>query len=201
MALHIVPDWDDLDDFLAEALPEDLELVPDPETIDEELAGRMLRRAALIKAEGQRIVARAEAESARIKEWHDERMAVLENQLAWVDRSLEGFMRRVNVEDPKVKTVNLPNGKLSLRSARTRVEVNAEIFVPWAQEKAPELLRIKYEADKTALGKLQAVATEIEGVDQVLCEVLDHPVDVPVPGVAKVTPTESTFGYETTVKA
>lgn len=116
-------DWDDLDQFLGDVPEEDYETPP--AQLDADRANRMLRKLRRLLQWKEGTAATANAEIARIAEWRDGRVKMIEGEIGRLEAALEGYTRAANRVNPKVKTQNLPNGALRLRSPRTRVVVDA----------------------------------------------------------------------------
>lgn len=115
-------DWDDLDQFLGDVPDEDFER---PDALDADRANRMLRKVRRLERWKQNTEATAAAEIRRIEQWREGRARMIGGEIRRLEDALEGYMRALNRVDPKVKTQNLPNGALRLRSPRTRVVIDA----------------------------------------------------------------------------
>ena len=151
-----VEDYRDLVEYLADDLPAAVETggTPGGTPLDSSLANRYLRRLALLseaEEEDRRI---AEREIERIREWVTLRKERIDRQRRFYETSLEAFARN-SFELTGVRTLDLPSGTLRLRASRSNVVVaSEEKFIEWATDNAPDLLRVKTEVDKTAVGKL-----------------------------------------------
>lgn len=113
---------DDLDAFVGDDdYPPD-EPPPVPEDVDG--VSRLLRRVRGFERSAEEIRALAQAEIDRITAWREDRVAGLDRQISFFGRSLETYMRgHHEATGRKVKTLNLPNGVLKVREARTTLDV------------------------------------------------------------------------------
>jgi hypothetical protein len=152
-----------LDDYLASTY--DDEFTYDPEQPLAEQAGRFtlttsdqaawamrkLRRARQNIAERQ---AEAQEQQDRIAQWLMDATASPRHDVEFFEALLVEWMARRFEQDPKAKTVTLPDGKASVRKVPARVEVDDEvIFAQWAWEaNAAELVKVT--ANKDAIKKL-----------------------------------------------
>jgi len=186
---------DDLDSFLAEPISEE-QLAEVPPPVDDPVrANRYLRRIRRLEENAAQVDSLASDEIARIREWADQRKASIEREQNWLARSLEAFARN-NATATGSKTVKLPNGDLSLRAPRVRVEIDDEDALLGSVDES--LYRVTYKADRTALAKLDP-GTWSPTEDEV--DVEEAPVVSPVgeilPGVRFVRSTTDTFTWRT----
>jgi len=121
----------DLDEYAGSDPEIDIDEEPKP-PLDADTANRMLRRLRRLNEDQRQIDEIAESEIARIRQWQQDRSSGVENARQWLLRSLEGFARASFARNG-VRTLNLPNGKLSLRKASKRtIVVDPEAFLTWA---------------------------------------------------------------------
>ena len=150
---------------------------------DIEGANRGLRRLARHLRERDAVVSVHQAEIDRIQKRLDDRLEIVEKAITWETEGLELFHRGALAQDPTAKTLHLPYGTLKARAQQPAWDIDDTVFVPWAAEHAPDLLRIVApKPDRTAM-KTALKVTE------------DFPVTVEgevVPGVV-VTPRDPSF--------
>lgn len=123
---------DDLDAYLLgdDDLSGDVDEIEPPPDADR--ANALLRVLRGVEREARKIDMLATQEIERISSWRSDRLAGLERRRDAIAGALEGWMRAVNRDNPKRKTETLPNGKLTLRAARRRVEiVDRDAFLQW----------------------------------------------------------------------
>lgn len=131
----------DLDEFLAGPEP-DYDQAPEPPQ-DADDADRRLRRLAKARAEMAQIGEHAQAQIERINEWHARRVEVLAKRALWLEEGLEMWHRAVLADDPTRKSISLPCGTLKSRVQQPAWEFDDEVFLPWAEVHAPELVKVQ----------------------------------------------------------
>lgn len=125
---------DDLDQFAAR-VPLDVGAEEQP-VFDQTTANSLLRKLRSIERRRSEIVTVAQAERDRIDAWQTDRLDTLDAQQRHIERVLEGFMRAEHARS-KTKTLDLPNGLLTLRPHRPHVEITDELaLLDWARERA-----------------------------------------------------------------
>lgn len=157
----------DLNEFMMGDEP-DFDAPPEPPQ-DAERADMQLRRLAKVRAEMAQIGEHARAQIARIDEWHARRVEVLANRERWLVEGLEMWHRAVLADDPSRKSISLPCGTLKSRVQQPVWEFDDEVFIAWAVEHAPSLVRIpepKPQVDKAAAKK--ELIADAAGLDLVV---------------------------------
>lgn len=119
----------------------DLTAVPEPPQ-DAEDANRKLRRIAALRARLAEHDAFHQAETRRLDEWLDRVETPLRRQIRWLAEGLEMWHRAVLADDPTRKTISLPCGTLKARAQQPAWSFDDEVFIAWAVEHAPSLVRI-----------------------------------------------------------
>lgn len=144
----------DLTEYLAGPDP-DYDTEPEaPQDADE--ANTRLRRLARIQAQIQWVEDQAATQIAQINAWAERRYEVLHNRARWEREGLEMWHRAVLADDPARKTISLPCGTLKARAQQPVWEFDDEVFLAWAQEHAPDLVRVpepKPQVEKAAAKK------------------------------------------------
>ena len=104
--------------------------------------------------EASRIDALYAAEVARLDAWKDDRMHGIQYETG-AGAPIPGgvHVRAWHATNPRTKTANLPNGKLTLRDVKGHVEVtDREAFVAWAKvNRREDLIRYVPEPAKAVL--------------------------------------------------
>jgi len=161
----------DLDEFLAGPAP-DFDADPEPPQ-DADEADRRLRRLAKVRAEMAQIGEHARAQIARIDEWHARRVEVLAGRERWLVEGLEMWHRAVLADDPGRKSISLPCGTLKSRVRQPEWVFDDEVFIAWASEHAPSLVRVpepKPAVDRNAAKKALLTVEVGEGAHSILTE-------------------------------
>lgn len=110
--------------------------------------------------------------------WLDEEETKLNSEIGWLIRPLEDFMRAINASNPKIKSLNLPTGKLKLRKLPDKVIIMDGFKATKDDLGKPGIVeKISYDVNKTEIKK------HIEETG----EVLDY---------AHIEPGETKFEYE-----
>ena len=89
---------------------------------------------------------------AKIEDWLVHANRPSEDSIRYFEAILAHYAIRQRIETDR-KTIDLPEGKISTRSGSMRWSINGEVFLPWARENAPDLIRVKEEA---ALSEVKA---------------------------------------------
>lgn len=140
--------YDDLEHHMiyGAGQPPVLNVVADGAALDEERIGRILRAVAARRRRLEAVEAAARVELARVNEWLDGERRRLSTEL--LEQTLRQY-HEARLAEGGPTTIHLPAGELRSR-ASTKWEFDADLFVPWAIEHAPEAVRVKHEPDKAA---------------------------------------------------
>jgi len=103
-----------------------------------EQADWAVRKIARIEAEREDAKAAAQTMITKITSWLEEEEQKATKNREYFDSLLEDYHRRMLIEDPKKKTIKLPNGKLKLYKQRRRWSYNEEVLLAWLNEYRPE---------------------------------------------------------------
>lgn len=149
---------EDLEDFLAGpldigTLSEDPQ--PAPDAI---VASRLLRRRRRLNDNEAQVERQAAAELAGIAKWKAERLATIQRERAWVDRSLEGFMVH-HYHETHEPTVSTPNGTLKYTKKSSTVEVVDEAAaIDWALKAGvDDAVKVEMTFLKSKVGKTSII--------------------------------------------
>lgn len=132
----------DLDDLLNQVENDPDSVAPDAlQIVDLDRAARAVRR----RADADKALAEQEAvykaERERLDLWIEGERRRHGHRVRFIDACLEVFHRARLAEDPTgAKTIRLPHGELVARKAPDTVRVDDDVFVPWAEKNAPDLL-------------------------------------------------------------
>ena len=139
--------WQDLDEHLIG----DEDELHDDRPMDLERAERLLRARARRIREMEQWEMVAQAERDRLEAWLADHRKRLSTE--WIDQQLEAFHRARLADDPRAKSISLPSGTLVARQGQPAWDINPDVFLPWAQSHAPDLVRVKHEVDRAAVKK------------------------------------------------
>ena len=146
---------DALDEEVGWPLPDEDALADEtvPPAPGADQANRMLRSLAALEAADRMDLDIYNAEIERLKAWRDRRDAIRARQKVWFQHALEGFARAEH-RRTKAVTLDLPNGKLTLRKRRATIDDNGDADLGELAETAPEAVRTKREVAVTAALKI-----------------------------------------------
>jgi phage host-nuclease inhibitor protein Gam len=117
-----------------------------------------LRKLAQARKRAAEVDALAAEEVRRINEWNDEAIKPHNRDIEYFESLLRAWHDEQLAEDPKLKTVSLPGGKLQARQNPDHVEIeDAETFIQWALNNHSSWVRVKYEPEKGAIKKAGGV--------------------------------------------
>ena len=92
-------------------------------------------------------------EVLRVAEWLDKVNTDLERDAEWFESNLRPYALTERLKDRK--SIVLPHGTIKTVAGRVKFDIEDESkFIQWAEVNAPDLVRIKKEIDKKALGAL-----------------------------------------------
>jgi hypothetical protein len=196
----------DLDEFVeGDNWPEPMANGSPTPVADGQAVAAVVNRLKRLHAERREILDVAQAQIDRINEWCADRVAGIDRDIAWGERSIEHFMRGY-AETSHKKSLSLPAGTPRLTAAREKVEItDNEAFLSWALgvpgvtaarpadlvPAHPELLRARYEADKTALSNLKRGPKTVEDGTEYTPLLLDG--GELIPGVTVMRSATDTF--------
>ena len=137
---------------------DDFEIIEEParepfKVDDDSKADWAMRKLASIRrkqAENKDIFDR---EVKRVMEWLEKVNTALERDAEWFESNLRPYALQERSKDRK--SIVLPHGTIKTISGRVKFDIEDESkFLEWAETNAPELVRVKKEVDKKALGAL-----------------------------------------------
>lgn len=141
------------------AIPvDDFEIIEEPArepfTVDDDgKADWAMRKLASIRRKQLLNTAIHIRETQRVTEWLEKVNTDLEREAEWFESNLKPYalLERHNGR----KSILLPHGTIKTTAGRPKFEIaNESEFIGWAEINAPDLVRIKKEIDKKALGAL-----------------------------------------------
>ena len=146
-------------DNTAKALPvDDFEVIEEqarePFTVDDDSkADWAMRKLASVRRKQADNKAIYDRELQRVSEWLEKVNTDLERDAEWFESNLRPYALQERSKDRK--SIVLPHGTIKTVSGRIKFDIEDESkFIEWAETNAPELVRIKKEVDKKALGAL-----------------------------------------------
>jgi len=96
----------------------------------------------------------AEKEIQRISDWLESENGKLQKSIDFFKGLLEYYFRNVVLaEDPKLKTLSLPYGKLKIRDQTPEFKYDEDTLLKWVRQNSPEMLEFNPKVNKTALKK------------------------------------------------
>ena len=99
-------------------------------------------------------------EVQRVTEWLEKVNTALERDAEWFEANLKPYALLQRSEGRK--SVVLPHGTIKTTAGRVKFDIEDEAkFIAWAEANQPDLVRIKKEIDKKALGALTQDADKV----------------------------------------
>lgn len=171
---------------LDEALGEDIDYDTEPaEFLDDDRANRLLRVHMNLSRDLAGIEDVYNAERARLDDWRDERTAAVRARVEWVEQALELYHRAKLAQNPKLVTIDLPNGQHRARKQQPEWKVDPDVFLPWAEVNAPQCIRVPEPKPAPDMAAIKAALTTDEGAEGDTVRALALGGEV-VPGVSVV---------------
>lgn len=141
------------------ALPvDDFEVIEEParepfKVDDDSKADWAMRKLASIRRKQSDNKVIFDREVLRVAEWLDKVNTDLERDAEWFESNLRPYALTERFKDRK--SIVLPHGTIKTVAGRVKFDIEDESkFIQWAEVNAPDLVRIKKEIDKKALGAL-----------------------------------------------
>ena len=117
----------------------------------QEQAAWAIRKIKLIEKRRAEAIATAEAEANKIKSWAKAQEEKADRERSYFDHLLREYMDRLREEDPKLKTLSLPGGKLQVRKQQPEYTYNDETLLPWAKKNLPDAVVVREVTNKTVV--------------------------------------------------
>jgi len=147
-----------MDNALQVTPVDDFEIIEEParepfQVDDDSKADWAMRKLASIRRKQADNKAIYDRELQRVSEWLEKVNTDLERDAEWFESNLRPYALQERSKDRK--SIVLPHGTIKTVSGRIKFDIEDESkFIEWAETNAPELVRIKKEIDKKALGAL-----------------------------------------------
>ena len=147
-----------MDNALSVRPVDDFEIIEEPArepfvVDDDSKADWAMRKLASIRRKQSDNKAIFDREIKRVAEWLEKVNTDLERDAEWFEANLRPYALTERSKDRK--SIVLPHGTIKTISGRVKFDIEDETkFIEWAETNAPELVRIKKEIDKKALGAL-----------------------------------------------
>jgi len=125
------------DDFLAEILPVG-EVGAEIVLEEPAQADHQIQRIARLMQKGEDIKGFVAGEMKRLQEYLERKLQTLQGEIDWRSGPLEIYMRDANRRNPKIKSLDLPHGKLKLRAQQDKFEIDEEKVLGWAGDHLQE---------------------------------------------------------------
>ncbi len=139
-------------------------------------AGWHLRRIARLRNDLDTTDAVYRKELARIEDRLNERREIIGRQIAWHEQPLRQLHTRLLADDPKRKTIEMPNGTLRMRVSTTPKVVvdDPDGLAEWALTAAPDLRPPTPRVLVSALRKQVTVTDDGKVVHTATGEIVPH---------------------------
>lgn len=146
-------------DNTAKAVPvDDFEIIEEPArepfvVDDDSKADWAMRKLASIRRKQADNKAIFDRELQRVTDWLQKVNTDLERDAEWFEANLRPYALQERSKDRK--SIVLPHGTIKTVAGRVKFDIEDETkLIEWAEKNAPELVRVKKEVDKKALGAL-----------------------------------------------
>ena len=144
---------------------DDFEIIEEParepfKVDDDSKADWAMRKLASIRRKQSENKAIYDRELQRVAEWLEKVNTDLERDAEWFESNLRPYALQERYKDRK--SIVLPHGTIKTISGRVKFEIEDESkFLEWAEVNAPELVRVKKEIDKKALGAMNQAEDKV----------------------------------------
>jgi type IV secretory pathway VirB4 component len=118
------------DDFLAEVLPEG-EIGAEIVLEEPAQADHQIQRIARLMQKQKEIEAFVQEEMKRLQEYLERKLKTLQGEIDWRSGPLEIYMRDANRRNPKIKSLDLPHGKLKLHAKQDQLILEEDKVWGW----------------------------------------------------------------------
>lgn len=122
-------------------------------------------------------IAAAEAEVQRLKTAREDALKPWQRRESWYTFALEQFARAQLAADPKLKTIKLPAGELTMRAQQPEWNYGDDLVDRLKEAGIAGYIRVKEEVDKAALKKVAQVR---EGRAVVIIESTGEVIELPI---------------------
>jgi phage host-nuclease inhibitor protein Gam len=144
---------------------DDFEIIEEPArepfiVDDDSKADWAMRKLASIRRKQAANKAIFDKEVQRVSEWLEKVNTALERDAEWFEANLRPYALLQRSEGRK--SVVLPHGTIKTTAGRPKFEIQDEAkFLEWAEANEPDLVRVKKEIDKKALGALNQAEDKV----------------------------------------
>ena|GEM_PF-665919 len=139
-----------------------------------EQADWAVRKIARLEARRQECRDLVETESAKLAAWLKKQEEEADRERSFFDSLLRDYLEEQRQQDPRLKTIKLPHGKVGLRKQQPEYIRDNDQLLTWLRANRPELVKVKAEPDwagvkaaATVLGDIMAdpdTGEVIEGI-------------------------------------
>lgn len=121
---------------------------------DQSKADWALRKLRELKQEKERNEEFAKQEKERIDEWLERENGKIDQSIQYFEGQLAAYLDRLRQDNPKLKSVSLPNGRIGFRRRPAKWTYNDEVLLDGLKENGREdLIKRKETVDKQSLKK------------------------------------------------
>jgi phage host-nuclease inhibitor protein Gam len=158
-----------LNDFLEETI-----ICEEFTVDDQEKANWALRKLRSLQEKKLANEELANKEKAKIDAWLNEVNSQLDQDIEYFQGLLTAYAIRLRQEDPKFKSIKLPNGKFGFRKQQPKWQYDDRKLLEYLKlNNLNELIRTKEEVDKSKLKKLVQIVNG-QAIDPEAGEVIDR---------------------------
>lgn len=125
-----------------------------------EAANWAFRKLTAIERKKKEIQELANKEIERIKAWQEQEERGLDNSKEFFEGLLTEYFAREREKDPKFR-ISTPYGKVSSRKQQPKWHYDEDKLIKWLKENDMELVRVKYEPNKTEIKKRYKVVGNV----------------------------------------
>lgn len=126
---------------------------------DESQANWALRKIKQLQDEKEKNVSLANAEIEKIEEWLNATNDQVQQSIDYFQSLLAEYAMEQRKNDPKFKSLKLPNGRIGFRKQQPKWEYdNEKVIEALKASERDDLIRVKEEPDKSAIKKAFKVA-------------------------------------------
>lgn len=116
-----------------------------------EQANWALRKIARIESARKECRELVEGEMEKLSAWLKKEEEGFDQERNFFECLLRDYMEEQRQQDPKIKSIKLPSGKVGLRKQQPEFQRDNSRLLPWLKANHPELVRVKEEPDWSAV--------------------------------------------------
>lgn len=163
---------------------------------DDGAAEWAMRHVVALNVERSQLAAQADEWVRRIRLWFDQAARPIDAKIGFFTSHLERYALRRRAEDPKVKTIALPSGRVATRASSPTVAVyDEEQLLAWCKEnlEPDEAATVIRTTEKVLVAELRHHVVLVEVPTSVVvspCGCITRPIHPPDPATGMESPVE-----------